>query len=155
MAVQTPSLSNGTIRRLIIALADQKAGNEVLGSLGQLGGFRLGASAAIASSSGDCVAIPDSGGAPGTYRVLFPNVNANIQSIAWFEVLGFTPRTPTGVETAVPLVCGYNLDTTRNQWYITVQIVSNTTYAVLSSPPTGFVVGVRAAFTFNPTANAL
>jgi hypothetical protein len=151
----TGSLSNGTIRRLIIALAEQKAGNEVLGSLGQLGGFRLGAAGAVASSSGDVQAVVDSGGAEGTYRVFFPNVNANIQSIAWFQVSGFTPRTPTTNETCQALVTGFNLDTTRNQWYITVQMASITNGTYLASPPSGFVVGVRAAFTFVPQANAL
>jgi hypothetical protein len=149
------SLSKDTIRRMIIAMTSQTAGNQILGSLGQLGGFQLGSSAAVASSSGDISAVPDSGGAPGTYRVYFPNVNANIQSISWFEVAGFTPRAPTGVETAQALVCGYNLDTTLNQWYITIQIVPIGGGAVIADPPTGFVVGVRAAFTFVPQANAL
>jgi len=148
-----PSISNSTIRRFNTAIASVPNGNEILGSLGQLGGFQLGSAGAIATNSGDCVAIPDPGGAPGTYRVLFPNVNQVIQSISWFEVIGFTPRNPTGVETAAALVCGYNQDAVTLQWYITVQIVSNTTWAVLSSPPTGFVVGVRAAFVLTPQAN--
>jgi hypothetical protein len=150
-----PSLSSATDRVVVQALASQPAGNQVLGSLGALGGFQLGSAGAIAASSGDCVAIPDSGGAPGTYRVIFPNLNAEIQSIAWANVAGFTPRIPTGVETAAALVCGYNQDATTLQWYITVQIVNIQTQAVLSSPPTGFVVGVRAAFIFTPQANKL
>jgi hypothetical protein len=152
---QLPSLSYGTIRRLIQAVAGQKSGNEILGSLGQYGGCQLGASAAIAVQSGDTSVIPDPGGALGTYRIQFPNVNGNIQSIAWFNVNGFTPRIPTGVETAKALVCGYNQDATTKLWYITVQIVGITSNAVLSDPPTGFVIGVRAAFVYTPQANRL
>ena len=153
MANQTPSLSKSTIRRLNTAIASVPSGNEILGSLGQLGGFQLGAGGAIASNSGDIQAIPNPGGAPGTYRVLFPNVNGNIQSIAWFDVHGFTPRNPTTNETCQALVTGYNLDSTTHQWYITIQMASISTGDYLSSPPTGFVVGVRAAFTYNAQAN--
>jgi hypothetical protein len=153
--MQTVSMSPDTNRRVIEAVTSLPAGNQILGSLGQLGGCQLGAGAAIAVQSGDVTVIPDPGGAAGTYRILFPNINSSIQSIAWFEVLGFTPRAPTGVETAAALVCGYNQDATTLQWYITVQVVSNTSWAVLSDPPTGFVIGVRAAFVLTPQANRL
>jgi hypothetical protein len=151
----TASLSNGTLRRLIIALASQTNGNQVIGSLGQLGGFQLGSAASIAKQTGDISVVPDSGGAAGTYRVMFPNINANIQSISWFEVSGFTPRAPTATETCIAQVTGYNKDATTGQWYITVQMATLTTGAYLSTPPTGFVVGVRAAFVLTPQANAL
>ncbi len=151
------SLSNGTIRRVCTSLGSVPSGNEVLGSLGQLGGFQLGADGVIASSSGDVTAIPDPGGAIGTYRILFPNINGNIQTISWFEVAGFTPRNPTTTETACALVTGYNQDATTLQWYITVQIAGITSGAWLggtpSNIPTGFVVGCRAAFVFTPQAN--
>lgn len=149
------SLTNNTNRRVIEAVTSLTAGNQILGSLGQLGGFQLGSAGAIATNTGDIVAIPDSGGAAGTYRVTFPNINGNIQSIAWFNVDGFTPRTPTTNETCKPLVTGYNQDATTKQWYITVQMASISTGAYLSTPPTGFVVGVRAAFVLTPQANRL
>lgn len=106
-------------------------------------------------STGDIVAIPDSGGAVGTYRVLFPNINPLIQSIDWFQVDGFTPRSPTGVETCEARVCGYNQDATTKQWYITVQIVLISSGAVTATPPNGFSIGVRASVTYTPQANAL
>lgn len=147
------SISNGTIRRVNTALGSVPAGNEVLGSLGGLGGFSVNADASIQVNSGDCQAVPDSGGALGTYRVLFPNLNNSIQSIAWANVEGFTPRTPTGVETCAARVCGYAFDATLKQWYITVQIVLLSSGAVTATPPAGFVIGVRAAFVLTPQAN--
>jgi hypothetical protein len=147
------SISKGTIRRLNTAVGSVPAGNEILGSLGQLGGFVVNSDASVKLSSGDCVAVPDSGGAAGTYRVMFPNINSDIQSIAWFDVAGFTPRTPTGVETCAARVCGYNFDATLKQWYITVQIVLLSSGAVDPTPPQNFVVGVRAAFVLTPQAN--
>jgi hypothetical protein len=153
MASLPPSLTKDTNIRVVEAVTSVYSGNQVLGSLGQLGGCQLGASAAIANNSGDVVIIPDPGGAAGTYRALFPYVNAGIQGIAWFEVNGFTPRIPTGVETAKALVCGYNQDATTKQWYITIQVVGITSNAVLSDPPTGFVIGVRAAFIYTPQWN--
>lgn len=155
MATQTPSLSQNTKNRIVEAVTSVGNGNQVIGSLGLYGGFVLNSDASVKQNTGDIQAAPDSGGAAGTYRVFFPQVNAEIQSIDWINVGGFTPRSPTGVETADALVTGYNYDTTKNQWYITVQIVSNTTYAVLSSPPQNFVVGVRASVTLLPTANRL
>jgi hypothetical protein len=104
---------------------------------------------------GDVVVIPNPGGAIGTYRILFPNINASIQSISWFEVAGFTPRVPTGVETCAALVTGYNFDSSLNQWYITVQIVLLSNYSVTATPPQNFVVGVRTAVSLKPTANRL
>jgi hypothetical protein len=156
MIPQNPSsLSQDTKNRIVTSVTDVYAGNQIIGSLGLIGGFQLGASAVVAKSTGDIQAIPDSGGAPGTYRIIFPYANSQIQSINWFEVAGFTPRNPTSVETAAALVTGYNYDASLKQWYITVQIVSNTSWAVLSSPPTGFVVGVRVAVTLLPSANQL
>lgn len=84
-------LTAGTIRRVLTSLSSQKSGNEVLGALGQYGGFRVNGSGIVTVSTGDITAIADSGGAVGTYRVLFPNINNGIQSIDWFEVAGFTP----------------------------------------------------------------
>jgi hypothetical protein len=147
------SISKGTIRRLNTAVGSVPAGNEILGSLGQLGGFSVNADASIKVQQGDISVVPDSGGAAGTYRVMFPNVNSDIQSIAWFEVKGFTPRAPTGVETADARVCGYNFDATLKQWYITVQIVLLSSGAVDATPPAGFAIGVRAAFVLTPQAN--
>jgi hypothetical protein len=151
------SLNKDTARRLIIALSGQQAGNNAIGAIGLYGGAQLGASAAVAGSTGDFVLIPNSGGAPGTYRFIFadPTMNPRVSSIDWFEVLGFTPRNPTAVETAAALVTGYNYDTTLNQWYVTVQVVSNTSWAVLSDPPTGFVVSIRMAVSFQPAANSI
>jgi len=147
--------SASTIRRVLTALSSQKSGNEILGSLGQYGGFRLNSNGTVASSSGDIVAIPDSGGAVGTYRVLMPSINNNIQSIDWVCVQGFTPRTPTGVETCDARVTGFNHDASTNQWYITVQVVLLSSGAVDATPPQGFTVGVRASVTLTPQANAL
>lgn len=147
------SISKGTIRRLNTAVASVPSGNEILGSLGQLGGFVVNADASVKLSAGDIVAVPDSGGAAGTYRVMFPNVNQDIQSIAWFSVKGFTPRSPTGVELNDARVCGYNFDATLKEWYITVQIVLLSSGAVNPTPPANFVIGVRAAFMLTPQAN--
>jgi hypothetical protein len=149
------ALTNDTIRRTIIALSGQKAGNNLVGAVGLYGGFVLNANASVKSSVGDITAIPDSGGAAGTYRVLFPTQNANIMSIDWLQVDGFTPRTPTTAETCAARVTGYNYDTTLKQWYVTVQIVLLSSNAVDATPPQNFVVGVRAAVTLNSAANAL
>jgi hypothetical protein len=149
------SLTQGTKNRIIESVTSLDSGNQVIGAIGLYGGFVLNSNATVKSNAGDVQAAPDSGGAAGTYRVFFPAVNAQIQSIDWIDVDGFTPRTPTGVETTDALVCGYSYDTTLNQWYITVQIVSNTSYAVEATPPQGYVVGVRASVTLKPTANRL
>lgn len=148
-------LSQNTKKRIVESVTAVANGNEIIGALGLYGGFVLNSNASVKSNAGDIQAAPDSGGAAGTYRVFFPAVNAQIQSIDWFQVSGFTPRVPTGVETAAALVCGYNYDTSLKQWYITVQIVGIDSQAVLSSPPQNFVVGVRAAVTLKPTANNL
>jgi hypothetical protein len=149
------ALSNQTKRRVVIALADRTAGNEVIGAIGVYGGFRVNHDASVQLSAGDCIAVPDSGGAPGTYRVMFPSINAQIQSIDWVDVQGFTPRAPTGVETDVARVTGYNFDPSLKQWYITVQIALISSNAVDPTPPANFTIGVRAAVTLLPTANAL
>jgi hypothetical protein len=155
MAKQVPSLSQDTKNRIVEALTSVGNGNQLIGSLGLYGGFVLNSNASVKQNAGDIQAAPDSGGAPGTYRVFFPQVNAEIQSIDWLEVAGFTPRNPTGVETCAALVCGYNFDTTKSQWYITVQIVNLSDYSVNATPPQNFVVGVRASVTLKPTANRL
>lgn len=151
------SLLKDTARRIIIALSGQQAGNNLIGAVGLYGGAQLGASAAVASSTGDFVLIPNPGGAAGTYRFLFsdPTMNPRVASIDWFQVSGFTPRNPTTAETAVPLVTGYNYDSTLNQWYVSVQVVGIDSQAVLSDPPTGFVIGIRMAVSFQPAANSL
>jgi len=143
----------GTIRRLCTSLGSVPSGNEILGSLGVYGGFRVNADASVQLSAGDIVAIPNPGGAAGTYRLLMPSINDQIQSIDWFEVKGFTPRTPTGVETCDARVCGYGQDATTKQWYITVQIVLLSSGAVDATPPAGFTTGCRVAVTLKPTAN--
>lgn len=148
-------LTKNAVQDIMVMAASQPNGNSILGSLGQYGGFQLGSAAAIATVTGDIAVSPDSGGAPGTYRVFFPNVNADIMSIDWFHVGSFTPRAPTGVETVQARVCGYNFDATLKQWYITVQVALLSDGSVDATPPTGFVVGVRAAFTYNNSANPL
>ena|SRR5271165_1431258 len=157
MANQTPSLSQDTKNRIVEALTSTSNGNQLLGSLGLYGGARINASAdTVAYSTGDISLALDSGGAPCTYRVYFPNVNAQIQSIDWIDVKGFTPRSPSAVETLDCLVCGYNYDTTLNQWYVTVQVVTYGTGAAVSTVTSaGYVIGVRVAVTLKPTANQL
>jgi hypothetical protein len=149
------ALSNQTKRRTVIALADRTAGNEVIGAIGVYGGFRVNHDASVQLSAGDCVAVPDSGGAAGTYRVTFPSINAQIQSIDWVNVEGFTPRSPAVAETDAARVTGYNYDSSLKQWYITVQIALLSSNAVDATPPANFTIGVRASVTLLPTANAL
>ena len=149
------ALSNQTKRRIVIALADRTSGNEVIGAIGVYGGFRVNHDASVQLSAGDCIAVPDSGGAPGTYRVMFPSINSQIQSIDWVDVQGFTPRSPTGAETDTARVTGYNFDSSLKQWYITVQIALLSNNAVDPTPPANFTIGVRASVTLLPTANAL
>lgn len=151
------SLLKDTMRRMIIALTSRSAGNNLIGAVGLYGGARINASAdTVAYSTGDVSVALDSGGAPCTYRVYFPNANANIQSIDWIDVKGFTPRAPSAVETLDALVTGYNFDTTLNQWYVTVQIVTYGTGAAVSTVTSaGYVLGIRVAVTYLPQANAL
>jgi hypothetical protein len=157
MAAQTPSLSQDTKNRIVEAVTQNVNGNQIIGSLGLYGGARINASAdTVAYSTGDIALVQDSGGATCTYRVLFPNINSQIQSIDWIDVKGFTPRVPSGVETLDTLVCGYNYDTSLNQWYVTVQVVTyGTGAAVAAVTAAGYVVGVRVAVTLKPTANRL
>lgn len=149
------SLSNDSKRRMSIALTSVPAGQNVIGAIGLFGGFVLNSNATVKLSTGDIQAAPDSGGAAGTYRVFFPLVNSMIQSIDWFDVQGFTPRTPTTAETCEARVTGYNYDTTLNQWYITVQIALLSDNSVDATPPQNFVVGVRAAVTYKPNTGNL
>jgi hypothetical protein len=157
MAQQTPSLSQDTKNRIVESVTQNVNGNQIIGSLGLLGGARINASAdTVAYSTGDISVALDSGGAPCTYRITFPNVNSEIQAINWIDVKGFTPRTPSGVETLDCLVCGYNYDTTLNQWYVTVQIVTYGTGAAVSAVTSaGYVIGCRVAVSLLPTANRL
>lgn len=148
-------LSQNTKNRIVESLTSVDNGNQLIGAVGLYGGFVLNSNATVKLSTGDCQAAPDSGGAAGTYRVFFPAVNAQIQSIDWINVDGFTPRTPTTAETCQPRVTGYNYDTTLNQWYITVQIALLSDNTVDATPPQNFVVGVRASVTLKPTANRL
>jgi len=152
---QTPSLSQNTKTRIVEAVTAVQQGNEIIGSLGLMGGARINASAdTVAYSTGDVSIALDSGGAPCTYRITFPATNSQITGINWFEVKGFTPRAPSAVETLDTLVCGYNYDTTLNQWYITVQIVTYGTGAAVSTVTSaGYVIGVRAAVSLNANAN--
>ena len=99
MAQQTPSLSQDTKNRIVEAVTNVTNGNQIIGSLGLYGGASINASAdTVAYSTGDVSLALDSGGAPCTYRVFFPQVNSEIQSIDWIDVKGFTPRVPSGVE---------------------------------------------------------
>jgi hypothetical protein len=155
------SLTKDTVRRTIIALSGQTAGNNLVGVVGLIGGAQLGASGVIAkSTNGDFTLVPDSGGAVGTYRFYFsdPTLNARVSSIDWFEVKGFTPRSPTATETADALVTGYNYDTTLNQWYVTVAMAAIGTGAWFSTPssiPTGYVLGIRMAVSYQQAANSI
>jgi len=147
-------LSSDAKIRMIDALGSQSAGNEILGSMGFYGGFVLNSDASVKQSAGDIQAIPDSGGAPGTYRVLLTSaLNSQVKSIDWFSVKGFTPRNPTDAETCEARVTGYNFDSTKSQWYITVQIALLSSQAVTATPPQNFVVGVRMAATLKSTSN--
>ena len=149
------ALSKSAKRRMIIAMADQKSGNEVIGSLGVYGGFFVNSSLAASQVSSDIAVIPSPGNL-GAFRIEFPKINQQINSIDWFEVKGFTPRNPNGVEACDVLVTGYNQDATTKQWYITIQLVvksSGSFPATVASA--GFVVGVRAAFSLLPASNAL
>lgn len=150
-------LLNQTCKRLIIALTGRQYGQNVAGAIGLYGGARITGSAdTVAYSTGDVSVALDSGGAPCTYRVTFPALNAQIKSIDWIDVGGFTPRAPSGVETLTALVTGYNFDSTLNQWYITVQIVSLGSGSPVSAVTSaGFVLGVRASVTYLPSAFAL
>lgn len=144
-------ISQDSIIRVVESLTQPSTGLEVVGSLGTYGGCRLNSDATIQNQTGNNISfVPDSGGAAGTYRAyLSAPANCQIQSIDWFEVKGFTPRTPTGVETADARVCGYNIDTANGQWYITIQVVLLSSGAVTATPPAGFVIGVRAACTLS------
>lgn len=151
------SLSSDAKTRMVESLTDQAAGNNVIGAIGLYGGFVLNHDASVQQSVGDIVAVPDSGGAPGTYRVLLnpATLNSQVQSIDWFSVKGFTPRIPTAAETDDARVTGYNFDPILKQWYITVQIALLADNSVDPTPPANFVVGVRLSVTLNSTANNL
>jgi hypothetical protein len=149
------SLTQGTKNRIVESLTSVNAGNELIGAVGLYGGFRVNSDASVASSAGDVSAAPDSGGAAGTYRVFFPAVNAQIKSIDWVDVQGFTPRSPAVAETCEARVTGWNFDTSLKQWYVTVQIALLSNNAVDATPPQNFTVGVRVAVTLLPTANRL
>lgn len=149
------ALSKGTTRRVVQALADRKAANEVIGAIGFYGGFRVNSDATVQLSAGDIQAVPNPGGAAGTYRALLPMQNKAIQSLDWINVQGFTPRNPTTAETCAALVTGYNRDAVTGQWYVTIQIVTLADMAVTATPPAGFTIGVRCAATLVPAASSL
>jgi hypothetical protein len=157
MAAQTPSLTQGVKNRIVEAVTSVTDGNQIIGSLGLMGGARINASAdTVAYSTGDISVALDSGGAPCTYRITFPNISSQIQSINWIDVKGFTPRAPSGVETLDCLVCGYAYDNSLKQWYVTVQIVTYGSGAAVSAvTAAGYVIGCRVAVTLLPTANSL
>ena len=148
------AISKSTKRRVITALSSQPAGNEILGSLGASGGFSVNSDASLKVVQGD-ISVAGSPGHAGAYRVYFPHINDQIKSIDWFDVSGFTPRNPNGVETCAALVTGYNQDATTHQWYVTVQIVALADWSLQATPPQNFVIGIRAAFSLKPQANAL
>jgi hypothetical protein len=145
-------VQSATQKALTTSLGGTIPSADMLGSLGSYGGFQLNSDGSVASTVGDISVAPDSGGTPGTYRVSFPSANAQISSIPWFEVNGFTPRAPGTAETATARVCGYNIAQPSGQWYVTIQIAALSSNAV-ELPPAGFVVGIRAAFMLkNPPA---
>jgi hypothetical protein len=168
------------VKRLQTAVTSQQAGNNIMGTIGLKGGFACTSSGGVLGSVvGPFVVIPGSafGEPAGVYRVYpqafgqpsknpqsgasTPTFNpytgnqGQILSIDFFNVSGFTPRSPGSTETASALVTGYNIDAANNQWYITVQISTLTTGAILSTPPTNFVVGIEAAVTLSSNANPL
>lgn len=143
------------IKRLQTAVGSQQAGNDIFGTVGLKGGFAVNGSGAViaGSSTGPFVFLPDSGGTPGTYRA-YPQVNGQILSLDNISVGGFTPRSPSASETTIAQVCGFNIDTANNGYYITIQ-QATFSGSLQGSLPTKFVIGVQCAVTLASNANPL
>jgi hypothetical protein len=152
------------IKRLQTAVASQQAGNNVYGSIGLKGGFACtDIGGVLGAPVGPFAVVPQTGPNVGCYRVYpkAPNgqpwlgTQGTIISIDFINVNGFTPRNPTVAETAAAMVTGWGIDSGNNQWYVTVQIATLGTWALLATPPTNFVVGVEMAVSFSLNANPL
>lgn len=163
------------VKRLQTAVGSQDVGNNLAGNMIFKGGFACtNTGGVLGPVVGPFTVVPGSafGEPAGVYRVYpkpptpatQPAANtapvstnavqsgaptATIKSIDFFNVSGFTPRNPGVAETASALVTGYNVDAANGLWYITVQISTLTTGAILNTPPTNFVVGLDAGVTFN------
>lgn len=174
-------ISARDVSRLQHAVADQVAGNNILGVLGMKGGFACNADGTVFAGSvtGPFVVVPGAafGEPAGVYRcypqaygqpvgnpqsgaytphfVPYTGVQGTIQSIDFINVSGFTPRNPSASETAAASITGYGLDAANGQNYITVQIQTIGTGAPLTTPPAHFVVGVECAVTLSKNANPL
>ncbi len=169
------------VTRLQTAVGEQQAGNNILGVIGMKGGFACTTSGGVLAGSvtGPFVVNPGSvyGEAAGVYRVYpqayaaptgnpqsgaftpsftpYQGAQGTIQSLDFINVAGFTPRNPSASETAAAGVTGYGIDAANGQWYITVQIQTIGTGAILATPPSNFVVGVECAVSLSKNANPL
>lgn len=174
-------ISAKDVTRLQTAVGQQQAGNNILGVIGLKGGFACTTSGGVLAGSvtGPFVVNPGSvyGEAAGVYRVYpqaygppignpqsgaytpnsvpYQGNQGTIQSLDFINVNGFTPRNPSSSETAAAGMTGWGIDAANNQWYITVQIQSIGTGAILATPPSNFVVGVECAVTLSSNANPL
>lgn len=145
------------ITRAQVAMGSQQAGNNLIGLVQYKGGFACGSSGQVLanSSSGPFTFVKDSGGTAGTYRA-YPTVQnkSTIASIDYINCSGTTPRSPSAAETTIAQVCGWNIDTANNQWYITIQ-QADFTGALQSALPAKYVIAVECAVTFTPSSNPL
>lgn len=173
-------ISKRDVTRLQSAVGSQQAGNNILGVIGLKGGFACTSGGGVLGPVvGPFVVVPGSafGEPAGVYRVYpqaygpgvgnpqsgavtpsfapYSGQQGTISSIDFINVAGFTPRNPGATETASALMTGWNIDAANGQWYITVQISTLTTGAILNSPPSNFVVGVECAVTLSSNANPL
>lgn len=174
-------ISANDVKRLQHAVGEQQAGNNILGVIGLKGGFACNTDGSVMAGSvtGPFIVNPGSvyGEAAGVYRVYpqaygpsvgnpqsgaykpsfvpYQGQKGTIKSIDFINVQGFTPRNPSASETAAAGMTGWNIDAANGQWYITVQIQTIGTGAILSSPPANFVVGVECAVTLSSNANPL
>ena len=169
------------ITRVQTAVSSQQAGNNVIGQIMFKGGFACTTGGGVLGPVvGPFNVQPGSayGEPAGVYRVYLqkpsaaaptsgpyagnpqgqqyvPYTSGQIQSIDFFNVSGFTPRNPGATETASALVTGYGTDSSNGEFYITVQISTLTTGAILGTPPSNFVVGLDVAVTFASNTNPL
>ena len=159
------------IKQLQTAVASQEGGNNIYGAIGLRGGFACTSSGGVLGpviGPFNVVPGPAIGEPAGVYRVYplapgptagtyipYSGAKGTITGIDFFNVNAFTPRAPGVSETASALVTGYNTDAANGQWYITVQISTLTTGAILATPPNNFVVGVEVAVSLSPSSNPL
>lgn len=148
-------ISSKDISRLQTAVASKEAGNNLIGNIMFKGGCAVNSSGGVIAKStvGPFVIVPDSGGTPGTYRA-YLQANGQILSIDHAQVGGFTPRNPSAAETTIAQVCGFNIDSNNNQWYITIQ-QATFSGSLQGSLPSKFVIGIECAVTLAPSANPL